>query len=574
MYNWGKLGIDVSRIRKEGKTICPKCTPTRKNKRDKSLSANVITGDYNCHNSPCDFRGNAGDDFLDRARPKKEYAKPAPRLQRVDDKILKWFEGRSISNNTLLQARITFEPDQWMPQDEQKHRAICFNYYRNGELVNIKFRTAEKFFTMSKDAELIFYNLDCLAVPEGRKFVIIVEGELDCLTWIECGIYSAISVPNGASKGVAPKLDYLDNCWHELAEVPIIILAVDNDEPGELLKQELIRRLGPERCFIVQYPDGCKDSNEVLMKFGKDTVLSLIKSENLKAIPLDGVQTMEDMEDEADYIYNFGYPVTQKLGWELDKHITWLPGDITVITGIPNHGKSTWINNVIVELGHLHKWRIAVFSPEKNRSAFIVAELASILIGLPTYRKDANEKMNKEEWNRAKDFIHEHFLFIKTSGIDTTLDGLLDIGHRMVKRYGINGYLIDPWNYVETDIPAGQTETVWLGNQLSKAGEFGKSTNVHVWFVAHPTKMEKDKKTHKYLVPTLYNISGSSNWNNKIDNGICVYRNYDDGTTTIYIQKVRWFFVGKAGGSVKMVYDPNSQRFRDAPPELSPEQAT
>lgn len=548
---------------------------------------NVITGDYNCHNSPCDFKGNAGDDFLDRQRPKKEFVKPLPRLQKVGDKALKWFESRGISNNTLLYAKVT-ECIEWMPMFEKEVPAICFNYYRGEELVNIKFRGPGKDFKMSKDAELIFYNINCL--NEHRDFVIIVEGEPDALCWIECGYYNVLSVPNGASKGKVPRLEYLDNCWEELSKVDKILIAVDNDEAGELLKQELIRRLGAERCCTAVYPDGRKDTNEVMLlgcknvdeliglhgiqgiQKGKEAVKNLIAT--AKNVPIEGVLTLDDMEEEADKIYNYGWPTTQKLGWKLDEHITWMPGETTVITGIPNHGKSTWLNNVLVELAHQHDWIIAIFSPEKNRSAFIVAELASILIGLPTFRKNPQEKMTPEEWKQAKDFIADHFLFVKTTGIDLTLDGLLSIGERMVKRYGINGYVIDPWNYVETDIPFGTTETIWLGNQLSKAGEFSKSTDVHIFFVAHPTKMEKDKKTHKYMVPTMYNISGSSNWNNKIDNGICVYRNFEDGTTTIYIQKVRWFFVGKAGGSVKMRYEPDCQRFRDVRPEPSPEQAT
>lgn len=531
------------------------------------------TGKYNCHNSPCDFHGNAADDYLDRQRPQKEYVKPVPRLQKVSDSAITFFTARGISNNTLLTLKIT-EATEWMPAAEKEVPAICFNYFRNDELVNIKFRAKGKDFKMSKDAEMIFYNLDCLKIK--RKFVIIVEGEIDAATWVEAGYHNVLSVPNGASKGKVPKLEYIDNCWNELQNADKYFIAVDNDEPGKLLEQELIRRLGPEKCCTAIYPEGCKDTNDVYLKSGKDPLALKHLLETAKDVPLEGVMTLEDMEDEADYLYNYGYPLTHKLGWELDKHITWMGGETTAITGIPNHGKSTWLNNVIVELASQHNWRIAIFSPEKNRSAFLVAELASILIGLPTYRVDPNQKMGRDEWQRAKDFIHDHFLFVKTSGIDLTLDGLLAIGERMVKRYGINGYVIDPWNYVETDIPIGQTETIWLGNQLSKASEFAKATNVHMWFVAHPTKMEKDKKTHKYLVPTMYNISGSSNWNNKADNGICVYRNYDDGTTTIYIQKVRWFFVGRAGGNVKMIYDTECQRFRDyiPPPELSYEQAT
>lgn len=574
MYNWAKLGIDVTHIRREGKTKCPKCGPTRKHKHDKSLSVNVVTGVYNCHNSPCDFSGSLSENFLQNQRPKREYTKPLPRLQLVSDRLLNWFEKeRKISNNTLLTAKVTYTPDEWMPQDEKKHSCCCFNYYRGDELVNIKFRTGGKDFKMAKDAELIFYNLNSVR-ESSSDFVIIVEGEIDCLTFIECGIYRVISVPNGANQirpGQPPRLEYLDNCWNDIAGISQFIIAVDGDETGTLLQQELIRRLGAEKCWTITYPQGTKDANEVLVKYGKNAVIDMVRPENLKQVPIEGIMTMDDLEAQADYIYNHGYPATLKLGWKLDEYMTWLLGDTTVITGIPNHGKSTFFSNVVVELAERHNWVWAIFSPEKNRSAFMVTELANILVGLPSWRANPHDKMPLSEWNRAKDFIRSHFLFVKTSGIDLTLDGLLNIGDKMVSRYGINGYLIDPWNYVETDIPPGQTETVWLGNQLGKLSEWAKAKNVHVAVVAHPTKMPRDNKTKELLVPSLYDISGSAHWNNKIDNGLCVYRNFKDGTTTVYVHKVRWFFVGQGGGSVRMKFEKSCQRFRDFD-ELSPEQ--
>lgn len=574
-FNWDKLGIDVSRIRREGKTICPKCGPTRKNKRDKSLSVNVLTGVYCCHNTPCDFSGCADDSFLAERRPRKEYVRPLPKSQPVSDAQARWFESRGISNGTLLYMKVTQAEDEWMPQDEKKYNCICFNYYRDQELISIKYRTGNKLFKLSKDSELIFYNINCLREKK-VQYVIIVEGEMDVLTVVECGLYKVISVPNGANQlkpGQTPKLEYIENCWAELQNAECYIIATDDDEAGNILKRELIRRLGSEKCYTVTYPAGCKDVNEVLMKHDRQAVLDMFKSENLSEIPLDGVMTMEDLEEEADLIYNHGYPETAKLGWELDKWITWLRGDQTVLTGIPNHGKSTVLNNILCVLAEKEKWVIGIFGPEKMRGGFLVAELAAIWSGYPTYKADPTQKIAPEKWKAAKQFIAEHFLFIKTEGIDMTLDGLLAVGDRLVRRYGIDALVLDPWNYVETDIPAGETETVWLGKQLGKTGQWAKSRNAHLFIVAHPTKMPKDQKTKKLLVPSLYDISGSAHWNNKIDNGLCVYRDYSTGLTEIYIHKVRWFFVGRGGGKVTMTFHTECQQFRDYVPPTQEQQS-
>lgn len=565
--NWEKYGIDIRKAR-GGKMFCPKCHDSRKHKRDPSLSVDKETGLFNCHN--CGWKGCAKEDeILDRQRPKKEYSKPVPKLQKVSDPILQWFVGRGISNNTLLSMKIT-ESNEWMPigEDGKIAKVICFNYFRDEELINIKFRSKEKAFRMEKGAELIFYNLNCLR--EKRPFVIITEGEIDALTFVECGYYGVLSVPNGASRG-NQKLEYLDNCWQYFEGIEKILIAVDSDDAGEMLKQELIRRLGAERCWTVTYPSGCKDANEVLLAHGKEGVEALIKS--AKDVPIEGVIQLIDVKDDARRMYDSGYPETLKIGWKLDSHIKWRPGEFTVVTGIPNHGKSTWLNNVLVELAKQHDWLIAIFSPEKNPITFLIAELAQIFIGRPYYRTDPHEKMSRSEWEEAMRFIDDHFLFLKTQDVDLTLDGILEVGAKLVKRYGINGLVIDPWNYVETDRPQWQTETEYTGVQHTKVSNFTKMQNVALIVVAHPTKMEKDRKTHKYMVPGLYNISGSAHWNNKPDNGICIYRNYDKGTTEVHIQKIRWFFVGKVG-KVEMSFDPACQRFYDVVPELSPEQSS
>ena len=131
---------------------------------------------------------------------------------------------------------------------------IAFPYFRNGELVNIKFRAfAEKAFAQVKDAEQTLYGLDDIA---DVKTAVIVEGELDKLALEEAGIRNVVSVPDGAPEKVKAgepnpedaKFAFLANCAEYLDRPDSIILAVDNDRPGQALGEELARRLGKERC--------------------------------------------------------------------------------------------------------------------------------------------------------------------------------------------------------------------------------------------------------------------------------------------------------------------------------------
>ena len=70
---------------------------------------------------------------------------------------------------------------------------------------------------------------------------------------------------------------------------------------------------------------------------------------------------------------------------------------------------------------------------------------------------------------------------------------------------------------------------------------------IHIFLIAHPTKLQKDKATGKYEVPTMYSISGSANFFNKTDNGLTIYRDFETNVVTAYVQKIRWWWLGKIG---------------------------
>jgi twinkle protein len=65
--------------------------------------------------------------------------------------------------------------------------------------------------------------------------------------------------------------------------------------------------------------------------------------------------------------------------------------------------------------------------------------------------------------------------------------------------------------------------------------------------VSHPTKLKKDPKTNKYEIPTLYNISGSAHFFNRTHNGISVWRDFETGVVDVYVQKIKWSWLGNIG---------------------------
>ena len=470
----------------------------------------------------------------------KTYEQPQQRLTKLQPDTIKYFESRGISNNTLLRFGIT-ETTEWMPKSNAETRAICFNYFKDDQLVNIKFRAKDKDFKLSKNAELVFYNLDSL---KDETTAIIVEGEIDCLSMYEAGFYNVVSVPNGAGTGTQ-QLKYLDNCWKYFEDKTEIIIFTDNDEPGKVIKDELARRLGKDRCYFVDYPEGCKDANDILLKHGKQMLQSII--EQRRRWPITGVITMDDVYgDVCDYYLN-GYPKGYDTGiGEFDELITFSGGLITVVTGQPGSGKSEFLDYIVTCLARKHNWKFSICSFE-NPVSIHVTKLMEKFTGLSfNFRKDPAHRMNKDEFQEAVGLTDMYFSFINIAQVEVTIQGLLSKLKEVVLKTGVKGIIIDPWNYIEHKVPQGYSETQYISEALTLIKEFALQTDTHIFIVAHPRKLQKDS-SGQYPPATMYDISGSAHFFNKTDNGLSIHRSFKDNTVDVYVQKLRNSWQGKLG---------------------------
>lgn len=485
---------------------------------------------------------------------KKEFTRPVERLEKLSPHIIKRFEERGISNNTTLKLKIT-ESIEWMPKAGKEIPVVCFNYYRNGELVNIKYRGADRDFKLNKGSELIFYNIDSLVDSDEA---IIVEGEFDCLSVEEAGLHAVVSVPNGASIKGDLKLEYLDNCWQYFEDKKIIYLFTDNDPAGIRLRDELARRLGRDRCRKVIYPPGCKDANEIHLKHGSLAITDLI--DNAVEFPIEGIIEMPDMYEDVMDFYDNGYPEGITAGIDgFDDHLRFSGGQLTTVTGMPGSGKSEFIDFIMARMAIKNRWSFGLCSFENQPSALHVTKLCEKIAGKSfAFRHNPYSRMTKTELESAIDVVNDHFYFININHIDVTLAGLLEKAKELVTRKGIKGLLIDPWNYVEHKVPAGYTETQYISEALTAIKAFAIAYGVHVFLVAHPTKLKKEGT--KYEVPTLYSISGSAHFFNKTDNGFTVVRDFQTNRVTIYFQKIRFSWMGKVG-QVDFVYDIEKRQY-------------
>lgn len=561
------LGIDLRSIRKSGKTKCPKCGPTAKHRNKQDLSVNVEEGWYNCFNPGCDFKGNVTEkESKPEYQPKKDYKRPVfNNRTNFRENTVKWLFGeRGISQQTIIDARMTEGP-AWMPQvfgaklkelleggmpeETAKVEAnklavvntLQFNYFRNGELINVKYRDGKKNFRLEKAAELIFYGYDDV---KDVDWCVIVEGEFDKEAWREVGVKEVISVPNGA---VIPKnqedlkMEYLDNCIELFTNKTKIIIATDNDEPGRFLRDELARRLGKERCFKVDF-GGCKDSNEYLKKYG-DKLREVISDSNLIEYPLSGVITMDMVWDEMQDIMENGLPLGRKIDLrEVDDVVTWIPGYFWMVTGAPNSGKSPLTLQVACMLAVQHGWKFGIFSPEHRKAGQYMIKIMEMIVG----RRAPFRGLTDEEKRVAKIFINDHFFLIKPEDKDNSLDSIISHAKSLVRKKGIRGVIADPWNKFEHNRPTHLNETEYISRELDKITDFCEVNEVMWIQVAHPTKLKKTKEG-AFEVPTLYDIASSANFYNKCDGGISIHRNHQTKCTEFHSQKVKDDHIGRLG---------------------------
>lgn len=546
--------------------ICPWCSPTRKKKTEECLS--VFRDDtaikYQCHHVECDAHGlirlTERSPSIKLVPPveKKQPSRPLSEFETIDDRHVEWLGNRGISASTAHAYNL-------IGQEIGGQAVVGFPYFSpEGGVVAIKKRfTNEKKFLCDGSPNSFF---GIRHIKKGDD-LIIVEGEMDVLAMAEAGI-KAISIPNGASMKVTEgKLDpaedtkfkFLWSAKEYIDAAKRVIIATDMDVPGEAVAEELARRCGKEKCWRVRFPDGVKDANELLLKGGKDAVKKA--TDQAEAWPVEGLYDANHFEKLVWELFEKGIGRGESTGYEsVDEIYTIVPGQVTIVTGIPSSGKSEFIDQIMVNMSTNKGWKFGICSFE-NEPRLHISKLISKRVGRPFF-KGYHERMTETEYRAAYSHIQEHFAFVhQDDGGLANLDSILDRLRVAVLRYGIRGAVIDPYNFISRDA-RNSSETEWISDMLTKVKAFAMGHGIHIWFVAHPTKLQRNADG-RIPVPGGYDISGSAAWFAKADCGLTVHREKDDPHVgQIHVWKCRFSWVGKQG-QTNLIYDIATTRYRE-----------
>ena len=546
------------------KTLCPKCSSERKteaHRREAVLYVNLDNGCCHCHNCGADWRMDSRE-YLARkekalylAQQRRTFTRPKtskPSTQEeFSEEMVKYFtETRGIPMDIVRRMHVT-EQTEYMPQTRQNECCIVFNYIEQGFLINRKFRDRHKNFKMIQGAELIPYNIDsCL----GKEEIIVCEGEFDALAFVTAGFESVISIPSGANTNT----DWMNRFYDiYFADKKHVYIATDMDAPGMQAAEELIRRFGPEVCLRVNFSDGCKDANDELLKNGAEGLRKRI--EEAVVVPMPDITTIDCFESELDAFYQNGPTPGQTTGWQnLDRIVTFGTGQLALVTGRTNDGKSEWLDELVIRLMIRTGWNTGYWTPENtlmDHSRKIIEKLTD-----RTFVRKGNIGLQPEHLNLCKQWMKEHLSWIDLPFDQLRLKTILDRCRSLVRKYGIRILVLDPYNFIEKENNATRSENAWDSHVVGAIRSFAIKHNVLVFLVAHPRKVEMQIDGRKRRI-TLEDISGTADFGNKADYCFCIDRDDEHHVVTVSIDKVRRKQYGTKGKQAFFVYKTNSGRY-------------
>jgi twinkle protein len=474
---------------------CPFC----KNK-EKSFAVSLQDGAFSCfRQNECGVKGSWFDlqRMLNISKPTHlddnkyilrqpiVYNRPKIHSQPTD-KAVEYLKSRKLTEAIIKKFKMGY-----------KDGAIMFPYFKNGELVQVKYRSiADKKFWKEKNCESTLFNRDnCTG-----EALAICEGEIDCMTLTQYDI-PAVSIPGGVLD-----LAWIENEWDYLNTFQKIYLFMDGDSAGQKAVEELVKRLGEWRCYSVILP--YKDANECLMNnVESKTILEAIQ--NAKEFDPPTLLNAKDFQDEIIFLcehpeklYGIATPF-ERLNHYLKG---WRECELTIWSGRNSSGKSTIINDVILDLIRKdHKCIIASLEmPPKRYLRWMIMNICNS--PNPT-RKEIESTLN---------WMNNNLFIVNIRG-EITPDELINVFNFAARKYGVKNFFIDSLMKMTfkgvDDLKEQKSFTQDLINKVSV------QHSGHVHLVAHPRKGMKDNDQ-----PGKTDISGTGDITNLADNVLIVWR--------------------------------------------------
>lgn len=428
--------------------------------------------------------------------------------------------------------------------------------------------------------EAPIYRLPEIIAAAPDALIVIVEGEKDADRLASLG-YVATTTPNGAASK-----------WRE-ADSPFfagrrVCVVADDDESGKVKARDTAEALSKIAAAVgvVVMPNASAKKGFDVSDFldggaTADRLRSILEAFDAPKLP-EEVVAHEIVTDRVMSLWHLGGPPRGIYpGWRsLSGLFRPKTGQLVIVTGAPNAGKSTWLDDMIVRTScadndgfgeECARWKWVIYSAEQYPVERHVSLLLQKLTGKP-FSKGPQPRMTEREVMTALTVLRQYVTHVDPRFSSLHIDRILAVASELNAQQKRHALLIDPFNLLAaTSRGHGESEHDFINLFLAKLRTFAQAEQMMVVVVAHPTKLTKDSEADEYPVVRPWSISGSAHWFNHADAIVSVWRAMKDeariasGEIEIHISKVR--FQPECGtlGMAKLYFDRVTTRYHDLP---------
>lgn len=274
--------------------------------------------------------------------------------------------------------------------------------------------------------------------------------------------------------------------------------------------------------------------------------------ENGESYRIEDVVYGIDVKDRALSINEKGFEKIMGVGIpEIDYLFKPKRGEITLLTGIGNYGKTAWQKAQILGRIIMFGEKIATFSPEDTPAEEYFHDFVEMLLGCECTPFNPNRPSN-EVYEAAYDFISKHIFYISAEMLSPTPQYIKEKFLELIVQEKVDFCCIDPFNQMTNDYKGfgGRTDK-YLETLLADFSRFAKKNDVYFWVIAHPKLMERDR-TGNYKCPDVFDVADGAMWNNKMDNILVYHRPFaqtdpNNPLAEFHSKKIKKKSVGRKG---------------------------
>lgn len=284
-------------------------------------------------------------------------------------------------------------------------------------------------------------------------------------------------------------------------------------------------------------------------------------------LPLTDVIYLDNVRDSMLLSFNTGRARGDTTHFSLiDEHFRWKRGELTLMHGIMNQGKSTMIMQLCLMKAVFCGFKYAFFSPEQDPPDDFYDDLIHAYIGENTQRHFSNQ-MSETDYIRGMNFIKDHFFYIYPENESPTPEYINARFIEVIKKHHVDGCVIDPYNQLDNDIRKnGGREDLYLSSFLSQQKRLAQQYQIYMIIIAHPKSTLSKNSQGDYEKPNIYDLSGGAMWSNKCDNVLCTYRpyytsDYERRDVEFISQKIKKQKLCGKPGTVNMIFKCSAMRY-------------